>query len=101
MRPKHTDVFNLYLQLSQREMSSVGFFSNIIKGGSHNVSFNFHFEFRFNFARNWRNLRVPIPLEDGAHSLGPAKSSDFITNDIGYMIISDELSILKLDALDQ
>lgn len=36
-----------------------------------------------------------------AYSLGPAKSSDFITNDIGYMIISDELSILKLDVLDQ
>lgn len=73
----------------------LGYFKNIIKGGSHNVSFNFHFEFRFNFVHNWWNLRVPIPLEDRAYSLGPAKSSDFITTDIGYMIISDELSILN------
>lgn len=77
----------------------LGYFKNIIKGGSHNVSFNFGF--RFNFCTQLANVRVPIPLEDRAYSLGPAKSSDFITNDIGYMIISDELSILKLDALDQ
>lgn len=77
----------------------LGYFKTIIKGRSHNVSFNFGF--RFNFVHNWRNVRVPIPREDRAYSLSPAKSSDFITNDIGYMIISDELSILKLDALDQ